>query len=116
MSINCPYTPETHHLVDEAALSSDEVRPRSWSTRARGPIVDEAALVGALEARQIAGAALDVFEAEPDVHPGLLGRDDVVLVPHLGSATIETRGAMASLAAENVASFLATGAPVTPVN
>jgi len=115
VSLNCPYTPDTHHLIDAAALATMSSDAFLVNT-ARGPIVDEAALVGALEARQIAGAALDVFEAEPDVHPGLFGRDDVVLVPHLGSATVETRGAMASLAAENVASFLATGEPVTPVN
>ena len=62
---------------------------------ARGAIVDEAALVAALEAGEIAGAGLDVFEDEPRVHPGLLGRDDVVLLPHVGSATVETRAAMA---------------------
>ena len=69
---------------------------------ARGPIVDEAALVEALHAARIAGAGLDVFEQEPEVHAGLLGRDDVVLMPHLGSATVETRSAMARLAADNV--------------
>jgi len=115
VSLNCPYTPETHHLIDRAALESMRAEAFLVNT-ARGPIVDEAALVDALEAGQIAGAALDVFEAEPEVHPGLLDRDDVVLVPHLGSATVETRGAMAALAAENVEAFLATGEPTTPVN
>jgi lactate dehydrogenase-like 2-hydroxyacid dehydrogenase len=81
----------------------------------RGPVVHEAALADALEAGEIAGAGLDVFEAEPEVEPRLLDRDDVVLTPHLGSATVETRTAMAVLAAENVASVLAGGSPLTEV-
>jgi glyoxylate reductase len=81
----------------------------------RGPIVDEAALAWALENRLIAGAGLDVYEDEPTVHPGLLNLDNVVLVPHLGSATIETRTAMADLAAQNVVAVLSGRAPLTPV-
>ena len=81
----------------------------------RGPIVDEAALVDALRSGLIAGAALDVFEHEPQVHPGLLDLDNAVLVPHLGSATVETRGAMAELAARNVVEVLAGREPLTPV-
>lgn len=114
VSLNCPYTPETHHLVDAAALSAMRPTARLVNT-ARGPIVDEAALVDALRAGTIAGAALDVFEHEPDVHPGLLELDNAVLVPHLGSATIETRSAMAELAARNVVEVLAGRAAVTPV-
>jgi glyoxylate reductase len=83
---------------------------------ARGPVVDEAALVVALEAGEIAGAGLDVFEDEPRVHPRLLDRDDVVLLPHVGSATVETRTAMADLAVANVLSVLAGDGAVTPVN
>jgi glyoxylate reductase len=82
----------------------------------RGPIVDEAALVKALREHKIAGAALDVFEEEPNVHPGLLELDNVVLIPHLGSATIETRTAMALLAAENALAVLAGEKPPTAVN
>ena len=82
---------------------------------ARGLIVDEAALVDALADGVIAGAGLDVFEEEPAVHPGLLGLDNVVLVPHLGSATVETRTAMADLAARNVVAVLGGEPPLTPV-
>jgi glyoxylate reductase len=82
---------------------------------ARGPVVDEAALAVALKERRIAGAALDVFEREPEVHPALLPLENVVLVPHLGSATRETRAAMADLAARNIIEILIGGTPLTPV-
>jgi glyoxylate reductase len=81
----------------------------------RGPVVAEAALVAALDAGEIAGAGLDVFEDEPRVHPGLLGREDVVLLPHVGSATVETRTAMADLAVANVLAVLAGRDAVSPV-
>ena len=114
VSLNCPYTEATHHLIDEAALDRMQASAYLINT-ARGPIVDEAALVAALREGRIAGAGLDVFEHEPEVHPGLLGLDNVVLVPHLGSATVETRSEMASLAARNVVAVLAGRAPLTPV-
>jgi glyoxylate reductase len=114
VSVNCPYTDATHHLIDAAALG--RMRPTAHLVNtARGPIVDEAALVEALRAGGIAGAGLDVFEHEPEVHPGLLELDNVVLIPHLGSATIETRSAMAELAARNAVQVLAGRAAITPV-
>lgn len=115
VSLNCPYSEATHHLIDAAALASMRADAYLINT-ARGPIVDEAALVEALRNETIAGAGLDVFENEPDVHPGLLELDNAVIVPHLGSATVETRGAMADLAANNVAAVLAGRPPLTPVN
>ncbi|MFI9456450.1 2-hydroxyacid dehydrogenase [Amycolatopsis sp. NPDC052450] len=114
VSLHCPLTPETRHLIDAAALRS--MKPGAYLINTtRGPVVHEAALADALEAGEIAGAALDVFEAEPEVEPRLLDRENVVLTPHLGSATVETRTAMAVLAAENVASVLAGGNPLTEV-
>ena len=114
VSLHCPATPETHHLIDADALSS--MRPTAHLVNtARGTVVDEAALVDALAAGRLAGAGLDVYEHEPTVHPGLLDRDDVVLLPHLGSATVEARTAMATTAARNVADVLAGRAPSNPV-
>ncbi len=82
---------------------------------ARGPVVDEEGLVEVLRAGRLGGAALDVFEAEPAVHPGLLDLEQVLLVPHLGSATHETRTAMADLAARNAIAVLTGQPPLTPV-
>ena len=81
----------------------------------RGPVVDEGALAEALAAGTIAGAGLDVFEHEPKVHPGLIPLENVTLIPHLGSATIETRTAMGVLAARNAVAVLRGQAPLTPV-
>ena len=101
VSLHCPLTPDTRHLIDQPALARMK-RSAYLVNASRGPIVDEAALAWALKNRLIAGAGLDVYEDEPRVHPDLLGLDNVVLVPHLGSATTETRTAMADLAAQNV--------------
>jgi glyoxylate reductase len=115
VTLHTPLKPETRHLIDSPALR--QMRSDAYLVNtARGPIVDGAALVKALRAHKIAGAALDVFEEEPDVHPGLLELDNVVLIPHLGSATIETRTAMAVLAAENALAVLRGERPPTPVN
>lgn len=115
VSVNCPYSDATHHLIDAVALDAMK-RSAYLVNTARGAIVDEAALVAALSDHRIAGAALDVFENEPELHPGLRELDNVVIVPHLGSATVETRGAMADLAARNVAAVLSGSAPLTPVH
>jgi glyoxylate reductase len=114
VSLNCPYSPATHHLIDEAALAKMQPHAILINT-ARGPIVDEAALAAALHAGVIAGAGLDVFELEPTVHADLLTCDNAVLIPHLGSATVETRNAMATLAAKNVQNVLGGHGPLTPV-
>jgi glyoxylate reductase len=115
VSIHCPLTPQTRHLIDARRLALMDSDAYLVNT-ARGPIVDEQALAQALRAGSIAGAALDVFEHEPAVHPGLLALDNVVLIPHLGSATIETRTAMAVLAARNALAVLAGQPPPTPVS
>ena len=114
VSIHTPQTPQTYHLIDKKALARMK-RSALLVNTARGPIVDEEALVWALEERLIAGAALDVYEKEPHVHPDLLHRENVLLVPHLGSATRETRTAMAALAVRNVLAVLSGRQPVTPV-
>ncbi len=112
ISLHCPLTSETRHLIDDAALRS--MQPSAYLINtSRGPVVDEEALVAALRKGTIGGAALDVFENEPAVHPGLLGLDNVVLTPHLGSATAETRQAMAVLAARNVVEVLAGRPPLS---
>lgn len=106
--------PESRHLVDAGVL--DALGPDGFLVNvARGSVVDERALVAALEDGRIAGAGLDVFADEPHVPDALLGRDDVVLLPHLGSATVETRAAMLDLALANVERFLADGTLLTPV-
>ncbi len=114
VSLHCPLRPDTRHLVDAAALA--RMRPGAFLINTtRGPVVDEEALVEALRLGTIAGAGLDVYEREPAVHPGLLALENVVLIPHLGSATVETRTAMALLAARNVAAVLAGEDALTPV-
>ncbi len=114
VSLNCPYSPATHHLINEAALAKMQPHTILINT-ARGPIVDEAALAAALHSGVIGGAGLDVFELEPTVHADLLTCDNAVLIPHLGSATVETRNAMATLAARNVQNVLGGNGPLTPV-
>jgi lactate dehydrogenase-like 2-hydroxyacid dehydrogenase len=105
VSLHCPLTPETRHLIGAPELR----RMRSEAVlvnTTRGPVVDEAALAQALVAGELAGAALDVYEREPEVHPGLLGLPSVVLAPHLGSATWEAREAMGMLCVEAVRAVL----------
>lgn len=114
VSLHVPLTPETRHLIDRTALARMR-RTAYLVNTARGPVVDEEALAWALSERLIAGAALDVYEREPAVQDGLAGLENVVLAPHLGSATTETRTAMADLAARNVLAVLAGDPPLTPI-
>jgi len=114
VSLHVPLTPETRHLIGQPELARMK-RSAYLINTTRGPVVDEAALAWALKNRLIAGAALDVYEREPEVHPDLLPFENVVLAPHLGSATTETRTAMADLAAANAIAVLDGKPPLTPV-
>jgi gluconate 2-dehydrogenase len=110
-----PYSKESHHAIGQAELAL--MKPTAVLVNvARGGIVDDAALAKALRERRIAAAGLDVFEGEPQVHPDLLTVPNVVLTPHIASATVTTRKAMANLAADNLIGFLVHGKPVTPLN
>jgi len=111
-----PLTGETHHMIDRKAFL--HMKPTAILVNAsRGPVVDESALVAALRAGELAGAGLDVFEQEPEVHPGLRQcSEHVTLTPHLGSATRDTRHAMAQLAVDNVLAVLDGNPPLTPVS
>ena len=110
-----PYTPDNHHTIGAAELA--QMKPTATLINiARGGIVDDAALAQALKAGRIAAAGLDVFEGEPKVHPDLLTVPNVVLTPHIASATVSTRRAMGQLAADNLVAVLGGAAPLTPVN
>lgn len=110
-----PYSPASHHAIGAAELA--QMKPTATLVNiARGGIVDDAALAQALREKRIAAAGLDVFEGEPKVHPDLLTVPNVVLTPHIASATIPTRRAMADLAADNLIGFLVHGKPLTPLN
>jgi gluconate 2-dehydrogenase len=110
-----PYTPASHHTIGAAELTL--MKPTATLVNiARGGIVDDAALAAALRDRRIAAAGLDVFEGEPKVHPDLLTVPNVVLTPHIASATVPTRRAMADLATDNLIGYLIRGKALTPVN
>ena len=110
-----PYTAESHHAIGAAELA--QMKPTANLINiARGGIVDDAALAQALKDKRIAAAGLDVFEGEPAVHPDLLTVPNVVLTPHIASATVPTRLAMANLAADNLIAFFDGRGPLTPVN
>jgi glyoxylate reductase len=114
ISIHTPLTDETRHLIGAEELES--MKPGAVLVNSsRGPVVDEGALVDALENGRIFAAGLDVYEEEPKVHPKLLELENVVLAPHIGSASIETRDKMATLAAENLRAVLRGEQPMTPV-
>lgn len=114
ISIHVPATPETKHLINKRTLARMK-RSAILVNTARGSVVDEDALAWALGERLIAGAALDVYEREPEVHPALKNYENVLLAPHLGSATRETRTAMAELAVRNALAILDGHEPLTPV-
>ncbi|HQZ40295.1 MAG TPA: D-glycerate dehydrogenase [Vicinamibacterales bacterium] len=114
VSLHCPMTDETRHLIDQKALLRMK-RSAYLINTARGPVVDEAALAWALREGRMAGAALDVYEREPIVHPDLLPLENVLLIPHLASATTETRTAMADLAVSNALAVLAGRPALTPL-
>ncbi|HLI04985.1 MAG TPA: D-glycerate dehydrogenase [Ktedonobacteraceae bacterium] len=115
VSIHTPYMPSTHHLIGERELNLMKPSAILVNT-ARGPIVDEKALVKALQNGTIAGAGLDVFENEPAVEPALLSMENVVLLPHIASASLKTRTLMATMAAENLAAFNNGQTPPNIVN
>jgi len=115
ISVHTPLTPETTHLIGVEELEKMKSEGVLVNT-SRGPVVDEAALAEALAEGRIFAAGLDVYEEEPEVHPKLLELENVVLAPHIGSASIETRDKMAALAAENLAAVLRGEEPKTPVN
>ena len=114
VSLHCPLTEQTRHMLDAEALA--KMKPGAVLINAgRGPLVDESALVAALSEGRLSAAGLDVFEAEPEIHPGLLALDNVTLSPHVGSATTECRLDMARRALSNIEAYLASGAPIDRV-
>ena len=115
LSIHVPLNEHTRHAVGSAEFELMKETAVLVNT-SRGPVVDEVALAEALTNGRIASAGLDVFEEEPAVHPGLLALDNVVLVPHIGSASIKTRTRMCTMAAENAAAMLCGRRPPNPVN
>jgi len=115
LSLHVPLTPNTHHLISAETLSRMK-RTAFLINTTRGPVVDEAALAAALGSGVIAGAALDVFENEPKVHPALIPLKNVVLAPHMGSASIETRTKMAVMAAQNVVALFQGKLPPNVLN
>ncbi len=115
ISVHTPLTKDTHHLISTAQFNAMK-RSAILVNTSRGPVVDEAALVEALTAKKLAGAGLDVYEREPAVHPGLLAMPNVVLTPHIASATIRTRSEMSAMAARNMATAIRGGKPPNLLN
>jgi glyoxylate reductase len=115
ISVHVPLTQETHHMLSTAQFEQMK-RSAILINTSRGPVIDEAALVQALTAKKIAGAGLDVYEREPSVHPGLVAMPNVVLAPHIASATVRTRSEMSAMAARNMATAARGGRPPNLVN
>jgi lactate dehydrogenase-like 2-hydroxyacid dehydrogenase len=115
VTLHVPLLPDTHHLISRENLW--KMKPTAYVINtSRGPVVDEAALVEALEQKKIAGAALDVYENEPKVHPGLVDRKEVILTPHIASASLDTRTKMAVMAANNVVAVFHGKRPPNALN
>lgn len=115
VTLHVPLLPDTQHLISKENVA--KMKPTAYLVNtSRGPVVDEAALAEALEQKKIAGAALDVYENEPTVHPALLGRKDVILTPHIASASVDTRTKMAVMAANNVVAFFQGKRPPNALN
>jgi lactate dehydrogenase-like 2-hydroxyacid dehydrogenase len=115
LSLHVPFAPDTHHLIGRAEFAL--MKPTAFLINAsRGKVVEEAALVEALRSKRIAGAGLDVFEFEPQIDSALLAMPNVVVSPHMGTATSETRLAMAMLTADNLLAALAGQRPANLVN
>jgi glyoxylate reductase len=115
VSVHVPLTQETHHLLSTPQFGQMK-RTAILINTSRGPVIDEAALVEALQAKKIAGAGLDVYEREPAVHPGLIPLPNVILAPHIASATVRTRSEMSAMAARNMATAVRGGRPPNLVN
>jgi glyoxylate reductase len=115
VSVHVPLTPETQHMISTPQFEQMK-RSAILINTSRGPVIDEAALVQALTAKKIAGAGLDVYEREPAVHPGLVSMPNVVLAPHIASATVRTRSEMSAMAARNIATAVRGGRPPNLLN
>jgi len=115
ISVHVPLTQETQHLISTAQFNAMKANAILINT-SRGPVIDEAALVEALRAKKLAGAGLDVYEREPAVHPGLIAMPNVVLAPHIASATVRTRSEMSAMAARNMATAVRGGRPPNLLN
>jgi len=115
VSVHVPLTPETQHLLSTPQFGQMKNTAILINT-SRGPVVDEAALVEALTAKKIAGAGLDVYEREPAIHPGLIALPNVLLAPHIASATVRTRSEMSAMAARNMATAVRGGRPPNLIN
>jgi lactate dehydrogenase-like 2-hydroxyacid dehydrogenase len=115
ISVHVPLTQETQHLISTQEFNAMK-RNAILVNTSRGPVVDEAALVDALNSQKLAGAGLDVYEREPAVHPGLVSMPNVVLAPHIASATVRTRSEMSAMAARNMATAVRGGRPPNLVN
>jgi glyoxylate reductase len=115
VSVHVPLTQETHHLLSTPQFAQMK-RTAILINTSRGPVIDEAALVEALNAKKIAGVAMDVYEREPAVHPGLIPMPNVVLAPHIASATVRTRSEMSAMAARNMATAVRGGRPPNLLN